>query len=604
MSELDRPTSPGNAAPLPVRPPSGPPGGSRGGRRAARLVLGLALMGGLVGVAGVAGVALFLSGGMAPTVKEGTFLQVEIDASMEDAPGGGGLVFDPADFPLLLTDVTSEIRRAAEDERIKGLYLEVNSIGVGWAGATELHDAIAAFSASGKPCYAWSDALDNKAYYVASACKEIYVSPSGLLLVNGFAVTTEYYAGAMEKLGVSANFEHVGDFKSAVEPYQLTEPSTAASEAMDLMLEGLYTELVAGIAAGRSVPVETVTAWIDDPPITPAAALARGMITGMKYRDQVADELAGEERTELDDYREEASPFASGKRIAVVHADGAIVSGDSGTPLFGGSMVGDRSIIEILDELREDEEVAAVVLRVNSPGGSGLASDNIWRALVRLKEAGKPLVVSMGDYAASGGYYIAAPGDWIVAEPNTLTGSIGVFGGKMNLGGLYEKVGITTHTWQRGQMSNIFSPIADFSEPERAKFREFLTSFYEVFLSRVGEGRKMDREAVHAVAQGRVWTGAQAKERGLVDELGGLDVALRKAEELAELGDDVEVLFERFPHRKTFIEQLSEDLAESELPLEAQIPAVRKAWSRLETLDRVLADGGVAALMPLTVEVR
>jgi protease-4 len=567
-------------------------------------VAGLAVMGGLVLAAGGVGLALFLNGGLSTEVKEGSFLEVQLDGAIEDAPGGGGMILDPSDFPALLTEVASEIRRAAADPRIEGLYLEVEGLGVGWAGAAELRDAIAEFGASGKPCYAWADALDNKAYYVASACKEVYVSPSGLMLVNGFAVTTEYYAGAMEKLGVTAQLEHVGDFKSAVEPYHLKEPSAAASKAMDLMLDGLYGELVGGIARGRGVSEDTVRAWIDDPPITPESALARGMITGMKYRDQVADELAGEERTELKDYREPASPFATGKHIAIVHADGAIISGESGTPVFGGSMVGDRTIIDILDDVREDEEVAAVVLRVNSPGGSGLASDNIWRALKRVKEAGKPLVVSMGDYAASGGYYIAAPGDWIVAEPSTLTGSIGVFGGKMNLGGVYEKVGITTHTWQRGAMSNLFSPIANFSDPERARFREFLESFYEVFLARVGEGRKMDRDAVHAVAQGRVWTGGQALERGLVDELGGLDVAVRKAAELAELGGEEELMFERFPHRKTFFEELGEDLAQSRLPAEAQVPALRRAWSTFEVLDRVLADGGVAAMMPAAIEVR
>jgi protease-4 len=245
-----------------------------------------------------------------------------------------------------------------------------------------------------------------------------------------------------------------------------------------------------------------------------------------------------------------------------------------------------------------------VVLRVNSPGGSGLASDNIWHALKRLKEAGKPLVVSMGDYAASGGYYIAAPGDWIVAEASTLTGSIGVFGGKMNLGGLYEKAGITTHTYRRGQMATIFSPIENFSDPERARFRDFLTSFYEVFLARVGEGRKMDREQVHAVAQGRVWTGAQARDRGLVDEVGGLDVALKKAVELAGLSEADDVRYQRFPRRKTFFEELSEDLGQAELPAEAHIPAIREAWSNLETLDRVLADGGVAAMLPGRIEIR
>ncbi len=603
MSDQDPPTNPAIVPPVPA-PAAAPPPGRRPPRRAARLVLGIALIGALTLTAGVVGAIILMQDEFTPDVKDGSYLEVKLDGSLHDAPGEGGMVLDPADFPPLLTEAAADIRRAATDERITGLYVEVESISVGWAAAGELRAAIAAFVAAGKPCHAWADAYDNKAYYVASACKDVYVSPAGLMLVNGFSITNEYYLGTFEKLGVTANFEHVGDFKSAVEPYQRTEPSEAASVAMDTMLDGLYAELLDGIAAGRGVPRETVVGWVDDPPITPDAAIARGMLTGKKYRDEVADGLAGEERTELDDYHEPANPFASAaKTIAVVHADGAIVSGESGAPIFGGSMVGDRTLVETIDDLREDDDVAAVVLRVNSPGGSGLASDNIWRALVRLKEADKPLVVSMGDYAASGGYYIAAPADWIVAGPATLTGSIGVFGGKMNLAGIYGKIGITTHTWRRGAMADLFSPIADFSEPERARFREFLETFYDIFLARVAEGRKMERDAVHAVAQGRVWTGTQAKERGLVDELGGLDAAITKARELAEVGADEEVQVERFPKRKTFFEQLSEDLEQSRMPAEAQIPEVRRAFAELEVLDRVLADGGVAAMMPQRVEV-
>ncbi|GDX82415.1 hypothetical protein LBMAG42_42260 [Deltaproteobacteria bacterium] len=602
MSELDPPTSPS----VVPSPPSGPqrPVPSPGSRRAARLVIGISVMAVLALVAGGVGGMFLMWDGFTPEVKEGSFLELVLDGDIHDAPGGESFVMDPAKFPLLISETAADVRRAATDDRIKGLYLEVRDLGVGWAGAAELRDAITAFSASGKPCYAWADGYENKTYYVASACTNLYMSPAGVMLVNGFSLTTEYYAGTFEKLGVTANFEHVGDFKSAIEPYQRAEPSEAASAAMETMLDGLYGEMVAGIAGSRGVDTAHVLAWIDDPPITPDATLARGMVTGLKYRDEVAEALCGEERTEIGDYHEPASPFASGRKIAVVHADGAIVSGESGSPIFGGSLVGDRSMVEILDDVREDEDVAAVVLRVNSPGGSGLASDNIWRALIRLKEAGKPLVVSMGDYAASGGYYIAAPGDWIVAEPATLTGSIGVFGGKINLGGIYTKIGVTTHTYRRGAMSDLFSPISDFSEPERAKFREFLQGFYDTFVSRVAVGRSMTPEAVHEVAQGRVWTGAQAKERGLVDELGGLDVAIAKATELAKPTEGEELGLERFPHRKTLFEQLSEDLEESSMPPEARLPEVRRAWSQLETLDRVLADGGVAAMLPGTLVVR
>jgi protease-4 len=600
MSETDLPSPLPPGAPPPRRPPQ-PAAKSR---RAARLLLGIAAMGVLTLVAATAGAFIFMKDEFAPSVKEGTALEVKLNAELADAPGEGGLIMDPTQFPPLLTETTEAIRKAKDDPRITGLYLEIDSIGVGWAGASELRDAITAFGESGKPCWAWSDSYDNKSYYVASACKNVYMSPAGVMLVNGFSITTEYYAGTFEKLGVKANFEHVGDFKSAIEPYMRAEPSEAASAAMEYMLDGLYGQMTASIAASRGLTEDEVKALVDDPPITPESAVARKMIDGLKWHDEVAEELAGEDHSTVREMRKPDLGFGSGKAIAVVHAEGAIVSGESGSPLFGGNLVGDRSLVEILDDLREDDDVAAVVLRVNSPGGSGLASDNIWRGLKRLQAAGKPLVVSMGDYAASGGYYIAAPADWIVAEPVTLTGSIGVFGGKLNLGGIYEKIGVTTHTYTRGQMSDLFSPIADFSDPERARFREFLQSFYDTFVSRVAEGRKMTPEAVHEVAQGRVWTGAQAKDRGLVDEIGGLDVAIHKARALAEIGDEEDVRIERLPRRKTFFDQLAEDLQESKLPTEAAIPEIREAYADLLVLDRVLDGGGVAAMLPGRIDIR
>jgi protease-4 len=232
----------------------------------------------------------------------------------------------------------------------------------------------------------------------------------------------------------------------------------------------------------------------------------------------------------------------------------------------------------------------------------------MWHALERLKASGKPLVVSMGDYAASGGYYIACNADTIVAEPGTLTGSIGVFGGKMNVAGLYDKVGVTLHTWQRGQLANLLSATTDFNDVERAKFRSFLEGFYETFLDRVGKGRGMDRDTVHAVAQGRVWTGAQAKERGLVDELGGLDVAVARAAELAKIPSGTGITLERYPARRTLFEKLAEDLQEGNVSMaapapELTVPAVREAWATVDGLTRVIGEGGAVVMLPGTLRV-
>lgn len=608
---------PGAAPPPPARTPPRPAprpprrGDSRGG---ARLLIGISVMAVLAMVAASAGIFFLFAdglGGDAGTVVDHSFLEVDLGAAYQDAPGEGGFVMDPSDFPPLLTEVTAAIRLAAKDENITGLYIELGGFGGGWSQAEELRAAVATFGEAGKPCYAYADAMENKDYYIASACKEIYLAPAGLLVVNGFEVTTEYYAGTLEKLGVQADFEHVGDFKTAVEPLQRSAPSDAAVIAMDSMLDSLYGQFVSKVAEGRGLSEDQVKALVDDPPITPQDALARGMVTALKYRDEVREGMAGEERTKLKAYRRQGSGLSfADKTIAVVYAEGQIISGESMDGLFGGRSMGDRSVIETLDDVREDDDVVAVVFRVNSPGGSGLASDNILRAVERLQAAGKPVVVSMGDYAASGGYYVSCGADWIVAEPNTLTGSIGVFGGKMNTSGLWEKLGVTTHTWQRGQLAGIFSPVRSFNDAERAKFRQFLEGFYQIFLSRVAEGRKMEVAQVHTVAQGRVWTGAQAKEHGLVDELGGLEVALAKAKELAHVGADEKVEIERLPKRRTFFDQLAEDLesqnsARVHIAEVEVVPGLREALADVEMLDAVLADGhGVAAMLPARIEVR
>jgi protease-4 len=292
-----------------------------------------------------------------------------------------------------------------------------------------------------------------------------------------------------------------------------------------------------------------------------------------------------------------------------VYAEGTIVSGDGNDSLFGGSnVIADRALVKLLEEVREDDDVKAVVLRVNSPGGSGGASDTIWRAVQKLKES-KPVVASMGDYAASGGYYIAMGANEIVAQPNTLTGSIGVFGGKLNLGGFYEKIGVTNHTYERGQSADIFSSIHDFDEVDRAKFRAYLENFYQTFLARASNDRPLSHPELEAVAQGRVWTGEQAHERKLVDHLGGLDVAIARAAALGNLAEGTFAI-ERLPERKTFFEQLIEDLEHPEgedvsvLVAGVLGPETRAALVSLHLLERVLEGGHVAAMLPFEITIR
>lgn len=584
-------------------------------RSGTRVLVIVTVLGVLTIGAGIAGTAWLAMGDFGGDVTEHSFLEVDLTQPITDAPTDAGFVVDPADFPPLLTEVTADIRRAATDDRITGLYLEVSGGVGGWAATEEMRDAILAFKDSGKPCYAWSEGYDNKGYYLASACGQVFLAPAGIMMVNGFSVTTEYYLGTFEKLGVHADFEHVGDFKTAVEPLQRSAPSDAAVLAMDQMLDSLYDQFLSGVATSRGITVDAARALVDAAPVTPQQALDAKLVDGLKFRDEVRDDMAGKERTTLADYHSAPAPFSTGRYVAVVHAEGEIIDGESGSPMFGGQKLGDRSFSKVLDEIREDPDAVAVVLRVNSPGGSGLASDNMWHDIERVKAAGKPVVVSMGDYAASGGYYIASGANRIIAEPGTLTGSIGVFGGKINVAGLYDKVGITLHTWKRGQLAGMLDANSDFNDVERARFRDFLSSFYDQFLTRVATGRQMDKAAVHEVAQGRVWTGAQAKERGLVDELGGLDVAIEAALGLASVSEAEDVGVVRFPKRKTFAEQLMEALdssagasASESAAVQAAVagvsPEVARSLARLELLRQVLDDGGVAAMLPATIDVR
>jgi protease IV len=583
------------------------------------------------------------------TPEESRWLYVKV-GSLNDAPATPGLFDDPADLPPLTTELTRMLREAAADPAVPGLLVELSDFNAGWAQAQELRDALKDFRGSGKPCIAWAEGWTNLAYMVGSTCSEVQALPTGVMLVNGLAMTQTYYAGTFEKIGVRPNFEHVGDFKSAVEPYERTGPSEPASAANEALLSSLYGQLVAAIAENRSLDPAQVEALIDSPPLSPAEALERGMLDRLSFRDQLRDQVElhdgaaptepeppierapgaaegdgatakeDEDRTELLHYREYLKKSrkhwdkAQKVRIAVLHAEGAIVNGVGGESLFGGSSIGDRTLNRQIRELREDDSVKAIVLRVNSPGGSGSASDSILREL-ELTRGVKPLVVSMGDYAASGGYFISMGADHIVAQPSTLTGSIGVFGGKLNLSGALVQLGLSQHTWQRGEQATLLSGMHDFDEAGRERFRTYMQAFYDHFLARAAEGRGMTVDQVHAVAQGRVWTGEQALEHGLVDELGGLEVALARALELSEAGvpmDQVRVV--RYPERKTFFQQMMEELEGKDPTVQAAAvqaaaiaaldPEAGSALAHLWMLQEVLADGEIAALLPGSVEIR
>ncbi len=578
-------------------------------RKQTRLLLVVTAIGFVIAVASVTAMVLLMQSGPPTLSDKPQWLDVRIAGSLDESPGASGLLVDPADMPPLVTELTRAIRDAAEDEEVAGLYLRLGASSLGWANVSELRDAILEFQAAGKPCVAWTEQLTTKDYLLASSCETVHMAPAGAILVTGLATTRMYYAETFERYGVSANFEHVGDFKSAVEPYERTGPSVAAQQANDTLLDGLYGVLIDGISAGRKVEPDVARGWLNDPPITPEDALQAGMVDHLSYSDEARSSVGEDIKflSEKDWMRDRRQAWkGKGTRIAVIYADGAIVDGRSNQDMFGSRYIGHQTVVSQLRKVRKDEDVAAVVLRVNSPGGSGSASDAIWREVVLTRDE-KPVVVSMGDYAASGGYYISMAANHIFAEPGTLTGSIGVFGGKMNLAGVYEDFGVHLHTDQRGKYANLLSGTSDFNDDERVKFKGFLAGFYDIFVTKAAEGRNMDFDAVHAVAQGRVWTGTQALEHGLVDELGGLDMAVDKAAALANVD---EYALQRIPERKGLVDQIMEELSnpggdedsmESRLfaPALAELPLpARVSLGSLERLDRVLSGNGVAAMIP------
>lgn len=592
--------------------------------RATRVLLALTLAGLVIFVGSVAFIAWIVTSKDTGDIDENTFAVLKLSGVLGDAPPPPQIFGDPKNIHAVPTEIAAAIRKASTDDRIKGLYLKLEPFGAGWGTLQEIRGALDEFRAAGKPCVAYAEMYDDTSYYLASACNQITMAPGGITMVNGMASTTTYYAGTFEKIGVDPEFEHVGDFKSAIEVYERTGPSEPAAEAMNYLLDDIYDQLIDGIARGRGITPDQARNLIDAAPMSPQDAVQRGLIDVLAYPDAIAARLhevsedgwheklaepvtdamregLEDKFTSLDEVVKDvrANHASKDNQIAVIHAEGTILSGEAEGGLFGGNVLADKTFRAWLREIRKDDSVKAIVLRVSSPGGSGLASDMMWRELKLAQEDGLPIVVSMADYAASGGYYIAAPADWIVAQPGTITGSIGVFGGKFNLGGMYEKLGMTSHTYRHGELSTLFASNEGFSDAGRATYRRFLGDFYETFLNRVGTGRNLDRDAVHAIAQGRVWTGRQALDRKLVDELGGLDAALAKAAELAKLEDDSWGV-KRWPRQKDLFELIMEDLegtSSSRVQIDLGLLGVaQEELEHLQLLEELASEGPIVLL--------
>ena len=490
-----------------------------------------------------------------------------------------GIVEGPPADPLsaLLTmrrtrlqDLLDGLRRAAEDDRVRVLVVKVGGSRTGLARIQELRAAIGDFRKSGKLAVAWAESFGdfvrgNLPYYLATGFDRIYLQPSGTLGLTGVAVEQVFLHDALEKLGIGFESAKRYEYKSA--PDQLTESGFTgpAREAAARLAESVTEQLAGAVAAGRGLSVEQVTALIARGPFLARQALDAGLVDGLMYRDEVYEQVrreAGQEATllYLQRYQRQRSlsdlprwlggsvqgitPGQHERFVATIFAHGTIRHGRSGRGGPGGGGMGSDTVAAALRAAAADDGARAVVLRVNSPGGSYTASDVIWREVVKLRAAGKPVVVSMGDVAASGGYFISAPADVIVAQPGTITGSIGVFMGKPVLRELFGRAGVATDTVADGAGSDIatmFSSSRPFSEAEWARINEWLDAVYADFTQKVADGRRLPAERVHELARGRVWTGADAIANGLADEAGGLREAIAIARKRAGLPADAPV---------------------------------------------------------------
>jgi protease-4 len=454
---------------------------------------------------------------------------------------------------LRLSDVLEGLRRARRDDRVRALVVKVGGSRIGLARVQELREAIGAFRETGKLTVAWSESFGeftggNVPYYLATAFDRIYLQPSGALGLTGVSVEQIFLHDALAKLGVGFESGKRYEYKSAAD--NLTERGFTgpAREAAERLAVSIAEQITAAIAERRGKTAEQARALLDRGPFLAEDALAEGLVDVLGYRDEVYADVRKEagadatlqyvgryQRAHALTQRARKLPNPREHFVAVIHASGPIRQGRSGRGPLGGNSIGSDTVAAALRSATTDDRVRAVLLRVNSPGGSAVASDTIWREVVRTRAAGKPVVVSMGDVAASGGYYIAMAADIIVAQPGTLTGSIGVIMGKPVFQEAFARVGITTDSVSVGRGANMFAPAHPFSEDDWQRINAWLDAIYRDFTSKVASGRRMTAEQVHEIARGRVWTGADAAQNGLVDELGGMAAAAEIARRRAGL---------------------------------------------------------------------
>lgn len=572
-----------------------------------------------------------------PTKKSYTLAHIKLTGSLnEKAPVEADPVFGSLGGETFRMTV-DRIKKASADKNVNGLLLEIDGVSVGWGKLNELSAVIAGVRKSGKKVYAYLESGESKDYLLALACDEVALPESGALMLTGVRMEVSFYKPLFEKLGIKADMIQMGDFKAAAEPYTRDSLSDANRKQLTSVVDDFFdhdiVERIVSARKNQKLTTEKVKNLIDDGPYSAKSAKQAGLVDRLTYLDDYTDAIKTQAKADsvkvLKDYgkKKDEDPdlfglmrkllFGGGSKsssstrtpkVAVIYATGAIMTGKSGSSILGGETCGSETLVKAIKQAEEDKSVKAIVLRIDSPGGSALASDLIWNELKRCK---KPVIASMSDVAASGGYYIAMSSKKIYAEPGTITGSIGVIGGKLALRGLWDKVGVKSEVISRGKNSGILSSDEPFSASEKKRMTELMKDIYDQFLDKAIEGRKnagrkMTRDDLEKLAGGRIWTGRQAKENGLIDEVGTLEDAIKEAAKLGGLPADKEPELLQLPKSRGALESMLSSLPGAQGGLKLDLSSVPQLREKFGGVDAVLGLKNERAwlIVPYRLEVK
>ena len=533
-------------------------------------------------------------------IRPHTVLTLRIEGDVPEQPPLDPLAQLGGEPKTTVTDIVEALDRARSDSRITGVRVLAGFSTMSMAKLQEVREKLREFNRSGKFSVAYLEFATDGPYYLASACQTVILLPKSELRVRGLMASTTFLKGALDKLGIVPEFYHIGEYKNATNVFTEGKYTPAHKEATQALLEDWYGEFLRGVAEGRRMSFEAVKAAVEQGPLSSDAALAARLVDRIGYEDEMSDFVKQKNHgsgnhLSVREYARRTEGEA-GTKLAVIYATGMILPGRSGNDPLNGAVMGSETVAEQFRHAREDDSIKAVILRVDSPGGSAFSSEVIRREVEITKRA-KPVVVSMSDVAASGGYWIAMSADKILAQPGTITGSIGVFTGKFNLIGLYHKLGLTQDYVATSGNATLDYPFQNFTPAEREAVERSMREIYRQFLQGVADGRHMPVRAVDKIAQGRVWSGERARALGLVDELGGLDKAIEAARDLAKIPKDRSVSLELLPPTKSLFGRVLELLGNATALGQNASP---RLWlERLEMLGREPA----WALVPSVPEV-